>query len=288
MKRNIIYGLKDPLTNEIRYIGKSTSGLSRPRSHLTPNKYLKENNYKAKWIKSLIHNGIIPEIVILCETDNILELDKLEIEFIKEYRSLGYRLTNLTDGGEGSLGRVLSAETKEKISKKKLEYYKHKTEPIICSTKKEHIIMNDKTLKTCPRCKESKQLDQFGKNKNNWDGLHNYCKKCWREKIAESRIRNPEPKLTEEQLKASYENRSKAVSDGLKRKFAIDPGYAEGISERNSKAIIGTNVVTGETIEFKSGLMAKEHGFNNTNISIAIKNNKQYKGYIWSKKLTTS
>jgi len=31
----LIYGLRDPRTDEYRYIGKSTSGLNRPKSHFT-------------------------------------------------------------------------------------------------------------------------------------------------------------------------------------------------------------------------------------------------------------
>lgn len=60
---------------------------------------------------------ILTKVII---TENVIELreklKELEIFYIKEYDTFnsGY---NLTIGGEGALGRVLSEETKEKISK---------------------------------------------------------------------------------------------------------------------------------------------------------------------------
>lgn len=32
--------------------------------------------------------------------------------------------------------------------------------------------------KICTKCKEPKELDQFGKNKKRKDGIHSWCKKC--------------------------------------------------------------------------------------------------------------
>lgn len=33
-------------------------------------------------------------------------------------------------------------------------------------------------MKTCNRCKQSKELSEFGKNKRRKDGLQSYCKQC--------------------------------------------------------------------------------------------------------------
>jgi len=41
----------------------------------------------------------------------------LEVKLIEELRSAGVELTNMTDGGEGSVGVVRSEEYKEKLSK---------------------------------------------------------------------------------------------------------------------------------------------------------------------------
>lgn len=91
----LIYALRDPRTLAYRYIGKSCSGLQRPRRH----NYMayREKSHKASWIRSLHAIGLNYEIVILEETtDN--ELDLCEVSWIARYRPTGL-LTNVSDGG---------------------------------------------------------------------------------------------------------------------------------------------------------------------------------------------
>lgn len=99
MKDLIIYALLDPDTHEVRYIGKSERGLERPRSHFYPNQ-LKIISKKTNWIKSVINKGKIPYIKILCECNDVEELNQKEIEFIAMFKNSG-KLTNMTDGGTG-------------------------------------------------------------------------------------------------------------------------------------------------------------------------------------------
>jgi hypothetical protein len=90
----IIYGLTDPRTDEVRYIGKSCVGLARPRS----------GRYRAKcgsWIASLKSLGMRHGIVVLGEFDTSDGLYEKEQWAIVYGRSLGWRLTNMTDGGPG-------------------------------------------------------------------------------------------------------------------------------------------------------------------------------------------
>lgn len=91
---------------EIRYVGKSTSGLARPKSHGTSSTLRDDQGtYKANWINSLIEKGLTYEIVILAECSLAEELDSLEKLWIGLGReALGKRLTNATKGGDGSLG----------------------------------------------------------------------------------------------------------------------------------------------------------------------------------------
>ena len=72
------------------------------------------------------------------------------------------------------------------------------------------------------------------------------------------------------------------MSAGMKKVMAERPELKQQISEKKNKAIKAVNVNTGEVLKFKSGLQAKESGFNNTNLGQAIKFNKPYKGYMWS------
>lgn len=114
---NIIYGLIDPDSLMIRYIGKSCSGLNRPRNHRAAAKRVRnrEETHKARWIRSLLSRGLEYEIVILDETVPEALYD-LEQWWIVYGRALGWPLTNLTDGGPGNLGWKMPSETRVKIA----------------------------------------------------------------------------------------------------------------------------------------------------------------------------
>lgn len=111
--RNVyIYGLLDPISNQIRYIGKSVNTEYRYSCHCNAQNKSRSGN----WIKSI--RPLKPEMIILEEVvDNWQESEMFWIAYMK---SLGARLTNVTNGGEGTHGRILSKEVKLKISKSKL------------------------------------------------------------------------------------------------------------------------------------------------------------------------
>lgn len=99
MKSNIIYGLLDPITLEIRYIGQSRVGISRPKSHMQPSslKLYKTNknlNKKQAWIKSLLIKGLKPKIIILEEFDSPEYLNEAEEFWIIYFKYIGANLTN--------------------------------------------------------------------------------------------------------------------------------------------------------------------------------------------------
>lgn len=102
-----IYGLCDPVTGELRYVGKTTQLLrirlsqharSRRRAHLT------------SWIRSLSKR---PSIFAIEEVDD----DGCEAErhHIAAFKALGARLVNHTPGGEGNPGLRHTEEAKRKI-----------------------------------------------------------------------------------------------------------------------------------------------------------------------------
>jgi hypothetical protein len=98
--RNYIYILKDPISNEIRYVGKSNNPENRLKRHLNSNSLLESWTSKNKWLLNLKKKGLSPimEVIDYTELGNINEL---EIKWIKHYRDLGLKLTNSTDGGDG-------------------------------------------------------------------------------------------------------------------------------------------------------------------------------------------
>lgn len=111
----LIYALCDPTTEEVRYIGRSSSGLIRPRHHWTS--LLNKKTYCHSWCKSILKKGLEPKIKILESFENCEEindvLNKAEIKWIKHYKERGARLTNHTDGGGGLLN--LAEEVREKL-----------------------------------------------------------------------------------------------------------------------------------------------------------------------------
>lgn len=95
-----IYGLRVIGEDEIRYVGLTKNTLSsRLAQHIREKRH---NPYKINWILKNKHN-----IEIILIEDNIKGLynaNEKEKYYIDLYKSIGNRLTNLTDGGDGTKG----------------------------------------------------------------------------------------------------------------------------------------------------------------------------------------
>lgn len=93
----LIYGLVDPRTDAIRYIGKSSSGMRRPNQH----RNCKEVSYKGHWIRELESTGASFVITVLEYVEAQTALNAREISWIAHGRAAEWPLTNATDGGDG-------------------------------------------------------------------------------------------------------------------------------------------------------------------------------------------
>lgn len=109
-----IYGLKDPITEQIRYIGytKRDNLDVRLKEHLT----IDCKFHKGHWILNLRKNDLTPIIELIEDHISKEEIQSKEIFYIKLFKSLGAKLTNMNDGGVGGLGFNHSEETKQKLS----------------------------------------------------------------------------------------------------------------------------------------------------------------------------
>jgi hypothetical protein len=98
-----IYGLCDPETGELRYVGRTDDVRRRFAVHLSAARTSGHKSRCAAWIKSLLLQGKEPEVDVL----DYVPADQahhMEREYIALWRYLiGDRLTNLTDGGDGLL-----------------------------------------------------------------------------------------------------------------------------------------------------------------------------------------
>jgi DNA-binding transcriptional regulator YiaG len=90
MKKFIIYGLFCPFTDNLHYIGKSTSYMTRPQQHLTKSHSDKIN----EWVAHLKTFGYTPIIKILTDCDDENELRSLESQYISNSIKDGCYLLN--------------------------------------------------------------------------------------------------------------------------------------------------------------------------------------------------
>src|SRR5690606_10935634 len=90
-----IYALIDPVTDEVRYIGKANDSVMRLKSHIRD---AKRRDYPVyRWINKLIGNGLMPIVKVLAITDNWQEEEK---RIIKHHKEIGCKLLNVAEGGD--------------------------------------------------------------------------------------------------------------------------------------------------------------------------------------------
>lgn len=111
-----VYGLFDPRSMELRYIGKVeyTSIPKRVAQHVFAAKQGKSWP-SSEWVRALLATGVRPKAIVL--SSGVGEGAGLEeIRLIAMYREIGAQLTNITDGGEGCTGWKATAVQKERNS----------------------------------------------------------------------------------------------------------------------------------------------------------------------------
>ena len=126
LSRYLIYTLSDPRDDSVRYVGQSTHGLKRPRSHTQASK-LEGDYLVSRWVKCLLKIDLKPVIEVVEEFDSPEPLNEAEQFWISQFRALGFRLTNLTDGGTSNWGWKASSETRAKMRASALRVDHHWT-----------------------------------------------------------------------------------------------------------------------------------------------------------------
>jgi hypothetical protein len=104
-----VYGLLDPRTWEIRYVGYTSDPFGRYYDHLYWRDHAKRgsklNWHHINWLRKLKREGFDPQMIILATGWRDKMLNEVEPHLIAKYRAEGARLTNSTDGGAGAHGR---------------------------------------------------------------------------------------------------------------------------------------------------------------------------------------
>lgn len=124
----LVYGLIDPRTNELRYVGKSSSGMRRPKVHQTAGGRSRATAHNGRWLRALFNDGgVTPSILVLEVCGTYEETNLAEIRLISFFRAAGLELTNSTAGGDGASygnqlrkGMVDSPEVRAKKSRARM------------------------------------------------------------------------------------------------------------------------------------------------------------------------
>lgn len=110
-----IYGLIDPRTGCLRYVGKTENLRVRLVNQIAESKV--KRHHRANWILGIVQAGLKPSIEVLEEVHSSAA-DAAEQFWIASLRAAGANLVNRADGGEGgstNKGRKWSAETRAKM-----------------------------------------------------------------------------------------------------------------------------------------------------------------------------
>ncbi len=109
-----VYTLHDPrLPAEIRYVGWTTNPKVRLWSHIGTARTGRDLTYCGNWKRMLLTAGLRP-ILTIVETGVGDGWKAAETKWIAHYREMGSKLTNLTDGGDGTRGYRLPLEQRLK------------------------------------------------------------------------------------------------------------------------------------------------------------------------------
>lgn len=106
----VIYVLLDPRNLSVRYVGVTVNLERRMKEHTGSD--LRSVNHRTNWVKSLIKLGLkpVPRIIMHGSGPGWKQEER---KWIAKYRNAGTPLTNGTDGGDGTHGRVWSEQQRQ-------------------------------------------------------------------------------------------------------------------------------------------------------------------------------
>ena len=181
----IIYSLSSTRNpNNIRYVGKSKQQLNRRlNQHLSAARRAKKSNYKYNYNYNWINKELDEGYEILIEELDSLEFGEyddwkwFEQFWICQMKVWGFRLTNLTDGGDGNQNQHFSKESLErKASKLRGRPRDEITKQKISESHKGKVLSDDTKQKVSEAIKliqgrKIKQFDLEGNFIREWDSI---------------------------------------------------------------------------------------------------------------------
>lgn len=110
----VIYGLFDPTTHEIRYVGKTCNLAKRLHGHRSGDRR-RAHRHLMRWLASCLERGGL-DVEVLQECVSAAELNEAETFWIGYWRYVGANLLNRTNGGDGTPGLQVSEDTRRRMS----------------------------------------------------------------------------------------------------------------------------------------------------------------------------
>lgn len=111
-KTTFIYGLVDPRTNQLRYVGKT---VLHPERRVITHKWRAraqpQKRHSMAWLLNLEKSGLEPDVFVIEEIEAGGDWVEAEQFWIAYFRMIGADLCNHTSGGEGQTGFKQSAES---------------------------------------------------------------------------------------------------------------------------------------------------------------------------------
>jgi hypothetical protein len=165
-----IYGMVDPRTNELRYVGKTGKKFLswRMASHLhDARRGMKK--YVCNWLRELLDEHLRPEIFVIEEVGDS-DWEEAERFWIAYFRSIGAKLTNTAGGGQGNTralyekrhspmkGRIFSEEHKRRLREGFAQARQKRSE-----SRKELWRNPEYRAKMLPLLNRARSLRKFGK-----------------------------------------------------------------------------------------------------------------------------
>lgn len=225
MKKIFIYFLKDPITNEVRYVGKTSQALcKRFNNHIYNAKYNKHNLHLSNWICKLLKNNLKPILGIL-EVCNEMNWQEREQFWILEFENL----LNCTEGGDGCLGFKHSQESINKL--KNIKHPPHSPEF------KELV---SERFKALPR------TSQWKINISNGLKGHKASEEAIKH-LSEAHKGYIMPEAQKQKIRDSLKGKSRPIE------------VVQKIKNSKKHSVIIVNIITNQTIEFDSCIEAAEY-----------------------------
>lgn len=272
-----IYILKDPVTNEVKYCGKTNDIKVRLIGHLKDKRHNKE---KYQWISDVKSKGLKPILEVIDEVDDS-DWDFWEKYWISQLKTWGFSLFNKTDGGEYSVtGFKHSDDVKKKISEYQLGRKLSDEWKDNISKGRKGIIFSDKHLENL--------------SNSHIVLLPNNIKPVYQIDVNTGEILNKFNSITDAYIYLELDSKnSSLISTACKGKVKVAYGYYWCYVDKYNDFIYKEyNRVYNPILQFDINgnlikeysnitIAARENNLNQSSISHALNEVPSYNGFIW-------